>query len=172
VREKDLSEGDQIAFVQTLLPMARRHGARLLLHGEAELARTANADGVHLSASSDPIAARKVTGPNKLIGMSIHTVAEAAAIDPDIVDYVIAGPAFATASKPGYGPAIGRDGLAQIAAAARVPVLAIGGINATRAADVLGAGPAGIAVMGAIMRAADPGMEMIALLAAIAGARR
>jgi thiamine-phosphate pyrophosphorylase len=169
VREKDLPEDEQITLARMLAPVAWRHGARLSLHGEAALARAANADGVHLPAGSDPAAARRLLGPDKLIGMSIHTVTEAEAIDPAIVDYGIAGPAFETASKPGYGPEIGRLGLGEIARAARVPILAIGGLNATRAAEVLAAGPVGIAVMGSIMRAADPGREMKALLATVAG---
>ena len=111
-------------------------------------------------------------GADKLIGVSIHTVTEAEAIDPAVVDYAVAGPTFETASKPGYGPEIGRKGLAEIARATRVPVLAIGGLNATRAAEVLAAGPVGIAVMGGVMRASDPGQEMKALLATVAGARR
>jgi thiamine-phosphate pyrophosphorylase len=99
-------------------------------------------------------------------------VTEAEAIDPAIVDYGIAGPAFETPSKPGYGPEIGRKGLAEIAQAARVPVLAIGGINVARVAEVLAAGAAGIAIMGGVMRAADPRQAMKALLATVAGARR
>jgi thiamine-phosphate pyrophosphorylase len=172
LREKDLSEGEQIALVRTLLPIVSRHGARVSLHGEAALAKAANTDGVHLSARSNPIFARELLGANKLIGVSIHTVTEAEAIDPGIVDYAIAGPAFETASKPGYGPEIGRKGLAGIAAAARVPILAIGGINVTLAAEVLAVGPAGIAVMGGVMRAANPEQEMKALLATVSGARR
>ena len=171
LREKDLSEGDQIALVGALLPIAWRNGARVSLHGDPALAKVANADGVHLAARSNLIAARKLLGADKLIGVSIHTVTEAEAIDPGVVDYAIAGPAFETASKPGYRPEIGRNGLAEIAAAARVPILAIGGINAMRAAEVLAAGPAGIAVMGGVMRAADPRQEMKALLATITDAR-
>jgi thiamine-phosphate pyrophosphorylase len=170
MREKDLSEEDQIALASTLLPIARRHGARLTVHGEAALARACGSDGVHLSAGGDPAAARKMLGREKLIGVSLHTVTEAEAIDPGIVDYAIAGPAFETASKPGYGPEIGRKGLAEIARAATVPVLAIGGLNATRAAEVLAAGPVGIAVMGSIMRAVEPGREVKALLAIVVGA--
>ena len=171
VREKDLSEDDQVALVRALLPIAWRHGARVSLHGDPALVKAANADGVHLSARSDPIAARRLLGADKLIGASIHTLTEADAIDPGVVDYAIAGPAFETASKPGYGPEIGLRGLAEIAAAVRVPVLAIGGINAMRVAEVLAAGPAGIAVMGGVMRAADPRQEMKALLATFTGAR-
>jgi thiamine-phosphate pyrophosphorylase len=73
--------------------------------------------------------------------------------------------------KLALGSLIGRMGLAEIVAAARVPVLAIGGINAMRTAEVLAAGPAGIAVMGGVMRAADPGQAMRTLLATITGAR-
>jgi thiamine-phosphate pyrophosphorylase len=172
LREKDLAQDDQIALARTLLPIARRHGARLTVHGDAALAKACGADGVHLPAGSDPGMSRALLGPGKLIGVSIHTVTEAQAIDPGTVDYAIAGPAYETASKPGYGPEIGRKGLAEIAGAARVPVLAIGGINAARAAEVLAAGPAGIAVMGSIMRAPDPGQAMRALLATVAGTRR
>ena len=172
MREKDLSEVDQVTLAQALLSMARRHGACLTLHGDATLAKACGADGVHLPAGSDPIASRAMLGPAKLIGLSLHTVTEAAAIDPDVVDYAIAGPIFETPSKPGYGPGIGRKGLVEIARAAPVPVLAIGGLNATRAAEVLAAGPVGIAVMGGVMRAADPGQEVRALLAIVAGIRR
>jgi thiamine-phosphate pyrophosphorylase len=171
LREKDLSDSEQMTLVRSLLTMARRHGACLTLHGNAALAKTCGLDGVHLSAGSDPSAAREMLGPGKLIGVSLHTVTEAEALDPAVIDYAIAGPAFETPSKPGYGPEIGRKGLAEIAAAARVPVLAIGGLNATRAAEVLAAGPLGIAVMGGVMRAADPGQEVRALLAIVAGSR-
>ena len=171
VREKDLSEDDQIALVRTLLPIARRHGATLTIHGDPALAKAAHADGVHLPAGSDPAASRALFGPGKLVGVSIHTATEAAAVDPAVADYAIAGPAYETASKPGYGPEIGRKGLADLARAARVPLVAIGGLNATRAAEVLTAGVVGIAVMGSIMRSADPGREMKALLATVAGAR-
>jgi thiamine-phosphate pyrophosphorylase len=171
MREKDLSEDDQVALARTLSPIARRHGARLTLHGDAALAREAGVDGVHLSAGSDPVAARDMLGRDKLIGVSLHSITEAESIDPAAVDYAIAGPAFETPSKPGYGPEIGRKGLSEIAAAARVPILAIGGLNATRAAEVLAVGPAGIAVMGGVMRAVDPGQEVRALLAIVASAQ-
>jgi thiamine-phosphate pyrophosphorylase len=168
VREKDLSDDEQIGLAKSLLPIVRRHGACLTLHGDAALSQASSSDGVHLSAGSDPIAARKLLGPDKLIGVSLHTITEAEALDPEIVDYAIAGPAFETPSKPGYGPEIGRKGLAEIARAARVPIVAIGGLNATRAAEVLASGPAGIAVMGGIMRASDPGQEVRGLLSVLA----
>lgn len=168
LREKDLPDNEQISLLRMLLPMTRRHGALLALHGDPALAKAGGADGVHLSAGSDPLAARKLLGAGKLIGVSIHTLTEAETLDPFAVDYALAGPAFETPSKPGYGPEIGRKGLAEIARAANVPILAIGGLNATRAAEVVAAGPIGIAVMGGVMRAADPGREVRALLATLA----
>jgi thiamine-phosphate pyrophosphorylase len=170
LREKDLSEDEQVALLRMLLPMARRHGARLTLHGDATLAKASAADGVHLSAGSDPVAARALLGPDKLVGVSIHTATEAETVAPGTADYAIAGPAYETASKPGYGPEIGRKGLGDLARASRVPLVAIGGLNATRAAEVMAVGVIGIAVMGSIMRAADPGREMRALIATVANA--
>lgn len=168
VREKDLPEDDQIGLVRMLLPIARRYGALVTLHGSADLARAAGADGVHLAAGSDAAASRQLLGPGKLIGVSIHTATEAAAVDPAFADYAIAGPAYETASKPGYGPEIGRKGLGELARSSRVPLVAIGGLNTTRAAEVLAVGVAGIAVMGSIMRATDPGLETKALVATVA----
>lgn len=170
LREKDLPEDEQVPLFRMLLPIAHRGDARLLLHGEAALARLAGADGVHLPSGGDAAAARALVGAGKLVGVSIHTVIEAAAIDPRAADYAVAGPAFETPSKPGYGPEIGRKGLAEIARASPVPVLAIGGINTARVGEVIAAGCAGVAVMGGVMRAADPAQEVDALIATLKGA--
>jgi thiamine-phosphate pyrophosphorylase len=170
VREKDLPEDEQIILSRRLLPLTRSAGARLLLHGEASLAKLVGSDGVHLSSGADPVSARALLGPEKLIGVSLHTVTEAEAIDRRSVDYVLAGPAFETPSKPGYGPEIGRRGLHEIARATAVPVLAIGGINASRIGELIAAGAAGVAVMGGVMRAADPRREVGGLIAALNGA--
>jgi thiamine-phosphate pyrophosphorylase len=170
LREKDLPDDEQVLLARRLLPRIRAAAARLMIHGEAALAVLAAADGVHLPAGSDTAAARSRLGRDKLTGLSIHTVGEAAAIDPANVDYALAGPAFETPSKPGYGPEIGRKGLTEIANAAPVPVLAIGGINTLRVAELIAAGASGVAVMGGVMRAADPAQEVRGLIAALNGA--
>ena len=170
LREKDMADVDLILLARSLLPLTRSAGACLLLHGEASLAKLAGVDGVHLPAGADAAAARAVLGPEKLIGVSIHTVVEAEAIDANSADYALAGPAFETPSKPGYGPEIGRKGLTEIARSAQVPVLAIGGINAARVAELIVSGAAGVAVMGGVMRAADPSQEVSGLLASLRGA--
>jgi thiamine-phosphate pyrophosphorylase len=171
LREKDLSVDDQSALVRALAPIIRRHGARLSVHGDAALAKACGADGVHLAAGSDTARTRALLGADALIGVSIHTVTEAEAIDPRAVDYAIAGPAYETPSKPGYGPEIGCKGLAEIARALRVPLFAIGGINAARVAEVLAAGAHGVAIMGSVMRSADPAREVRSLIATVGGWR-
>ena len=169
MREKDLPADEQILLARALTRIAHAQGARLTVHGDAALAAASAADGVHLPAGSDPVAARALLGAQKLIGVSIHTVTEAEGIDPGCVDYALAGPAFETASKPGYGPELGRKGVSATARAARVPVLAIGGINTARVAELIAAGAAGVGVMGSVMRAADPGRETGALIATLRG---
>jgi thiamine-phosphate pyrophosphorylase len=168
VREKDLPAGEQIALARKLTPITQDYGARLTLHGDAALARAAGVDGAHLSATGDAAAARATLGKHVLVGISIHGAKEARGLDPAVVDYAIAGPAFLTASKPGYGPALGADGLAAICRAAPVPVIAIGGIEAENVGDVIKAGVAGIAVMGSVMRSAEPEKTIKDLVAALA----
>jgi thiamine-phosphate pyrophosphorylase len=170
LREKDLTAPEQAAFARQLLPAARRVGACMTLHGAPGLAKECQLDGVHLPADGNPVSARRALGPSKLIGMSIHSVAEARVVDPTILDYAIVGPAFETKSKPGYGPALG-GALGEVARACPVPLLALGGIDPLRASEVLALGMAGVAVMGGVMRAADPGAEVKALLAALSASK-
>lgn len=170
LREKDLGEGEQVALLTALKQAAAPFGARVLLHGSAALALAAGADGVHLPADGDGAAARALLGPEALIGQSVHSTDEAARAVPGVLDYVVAGPAFLTQSKPGYGPALEAAGLARLVALCTVPLLALGGIEPSNVAACRSAGVAGIAVMGGIMRAARPDEEAQALLAAWADA--
>ena len=171
VREKDLPGTEQVALIRELLPIAREFGALLTLHGDAALARASGADAVHLPEGSDPSAARAALGLTALVGISVHGDRQIRALDAALVDYAIAGPLFASASKPGYGPALGSEGLRSLVSQARVPVLGLAGIEPANVADVIAAGAAGIAVMGGVMRAIDPGAHTRALLDALAAAR-
>ncbi len=157
LREKDLTPQEQVALAVRLRSVVRRHpGARLTVHGDPEVAAAAGGDGVHLAARSDPGPARAALGPEALVGLSVHTIAEAAAVDATSVDYVVAGPSFASDSKPGYGPVLGAAGIAAIVRASPVPVIAIGGIDASLMGELLRAGARGVAVMGSVMRADAP----------------
>ena len=157
VREKDLPDAEQVALARRLYEFAGHYGARLTLHGRAELAEEAGVDGVHLPGGADARAARALLGRRALIGISVHTPEEASALDASILDYAIAGPAYASASKPHYGPVLGMVGIEKIVNATRVPIIAIGGIAPGVVAEMWVAGAAGVAVMGSIMRAKDLG---------------
>jgi thiamine-phosphate pyrophosphorylase len=167
VREKDLPPAEQVALARRLLPIARASHALLTLHGDPVVAREAGLDGVHLSAGGNPALARQLLGTSKLIGISIHIATEAECLDPAIVDYAIAGPAYATVSKPGYGPFLGPHGVAEICRTTAVPIIAIGGITTDNAAEMQAAGAAGVAVMGGFMRAHDPTDAVKRLLAVL-----
>jgi thiamine-phosphate pyrophosphorylase len=172
LREKDLPAVEQVVLASVLKPLARLAGACLTLHGKPELAMVAGVDGVHLPADADAAAARGAIGTTGLIGISVHSVTQACRVDPALVDYAIAGPAFETASKPGYGPALGARGTTALVRACPVPVIAIGGIEAANVADVLAAGAVGVAVMGGVMRAEAPEREVKGLLAALSARRQ
>lgn len=165
LREKDLAADEQLALARELLAVVRRHGARLTLHGDPRLARAAGIDGVHLAAGGDPAAARAALGAAALIGLSVHGATDLA--PASAADYVVAGPAFASASKPGYGPPLGAAGLGAIARASLRPVVAIGGVTPLNARSLIDAGATGVAVMGSVMRAADPTGEVRALIEAL-----
>ncbi|MBV9630183.1 MAG: thiamine phosphate synthase [Xanthobacteraceae bacterium] len=171
VREKDLPGAEQVALIRELRRIAREFGAALTVHGNAVLARASGADGVLLPEGSDPSAARTALGSAALVGISVHGGGRMRAFDPAQVDFAIAGPVYASASKPGYGPTLGSEGLRSLVSQARVPVLGLAGIEPSNVADVIAAGAAGIAVMGGVMRAADPGAHTRALLDALAAAR-
>ena len=106
-------------------------------------------------------------GKDALIGLSIHGVEEASNVDVKVLDYVIAGPVFDTQSKPDYGPALGPEGLALIAKACPVAVVAIGGIDPQNVSDCRAAGAAGIAVMGRVMRAENSAKVVAQLIGAL-----
>jgi thiamine-phosphate pyrophosphorylase len=124
---------------------------------------------VHLPAGKNIEAARRALGPGALLGASCHSLEEATAAAAAGAGYVTLSPVFESASKPGYGPALGAAGLGAMAARLRIPVVALGGIAAGNAGACLQAGAAGIAVMGAVMAAADPGTAARELLAVLAG---
>jgi thiamine-phosphate pyrophosphorylase len=167
IREKDLPAEEQIVLARHLRAIAHQWCARLTLHGDPALAAEAGLDGVHLSAGADAADARARVGRHALVGISVHSAEEAARLDAAQVDYAIAGPAYETVSKPGYGPALGMLGIRQIARAATVPLVAIGGITPSAVADMHVAGAVGIAIMGSVMRAVDPAAEIRTFLAAM-----
>jgi thiamine-phosphate pyrophosphorylase len=155
LREKDLPADERLRLLGKLIALGRRFGAVVTAHEDIEAVAATGADGVHLPSGGNPAAARARL-PGALIGASAHSADEAAALLRAGADYVTVSPVFVTASKPGYGPALGLDGLTHIVSQAPGPVVALGGITPANAALCLSTGVRGVAVMGEIMRAADP----------------
>lgn len=169
LRDRDLPPAERRRLAEELRSATAAVGAALHVAGDAALARAVGADGVHLAAAEPwPEAAAR---EGLVAGRSCHTPSELAAALAEGADRATYSPVFATASKPGYGPALGLDGLA--AGCRAVPglaVLALGGVDPATAGACVEAGAAGVAVMGGIMRAADPAAAVRALLRAVAGA--
>ena len=166
VREKDLEHEEQVALLSRIVALGRSRGATITVHGDIEAAVAAGADGVHLPAGGSPDQARARLGKQALIGLSAHNGVEAAAA-ASAADYVTLSPIFGSISKPGYGPALGLQGLADAALRARVPIVALGGIVADNLGPCLAAGAAAVAVMGAVMAAADPEAATAAIVKAL-----
>lgn len=165
LREKDLSTGKRLALTHRLSRLAKEHGAKLLVSADIKAAR--QADGVHLPRDGNVRAARAALGPEALIGFSAHDLAEARDAAEAGADYVTLSPIYESASKPGYGPALGLETVRQVASILSVPVLALGGVTAGNAGTCLAAGAAGVAVMGEIMRADAPEAVVAELLASL-----
>jgi thiamine-phosphate pyrophosphorylase len=166
LREKDLPASERRIVLTALVALGRRFGATVMVHEDVEAAAIAGAAGVHLPRGGSPQSTRRRL-PGALIGASAHSGPEAASLLRAGADYVTVSPIFPTASKPGYGPALGLDHLVTIIAEADGSVVALGGIGIENAALCRAAGAHGIAVMGEIMRAVDPHLAVERLLDAM-----
>ncbi|HEY7458895.1 MAG TPA: thiamine phosphate synthase [Xanthobacteraceae bacterium] len=139
-----------------------RSGAPLLVNDRVDVALAAGADGVHLGREDlDPVAARRLLGPRAIVGATVRSDADVAALVPGAIDYVCIGGVFATTSKGNPDPPVGVHGLAHLVRlvherAPGLPVGAIAGIDEGNAAEVMRAGVDGVAVMSAVTAAADP----------------
>ena len=170
LRDRDLDFGARRDLARDLIAILAPVGGCLVVGGDGDLAAETGAQGVHLpgSAGIDGIRAlRKKLGAGALIGFSAHSIAEVAAAEAAGADYATLSPIFPTASKPGYGPALGLEAL-RAAAASRLPVFALGGIDAGNARACREAGAAGVAVMGGVMRGPDPRTETARLVGTVA----
>jgi thiamine-phosphate pyrophosphorylase len=156
LREKDLDGTTRLILLRRLVAIGQRYGASVTVHADVDAALAAGAAGVHLPSDVSPVGARGRLGKAALIGCSVHNEAALTRAAERGADYATLSPIYPSASKPGYGPPLGLDRLARAAAATTLPVIALGGIDETNAARCLDAGAAGLAVMGEVMRAADP----------------
>ncbi|GAC1043693.1 thiamine phosphate synthase [Rhizobium sp. No.120] len=151
------------------------HGTnvRLIVNDNVEAAIAIGADGLHIGQEDMNAAeARRMIGPDMILGLSVETEALASSIDTGIVDYAGVGPVFATPTKPDHKQPIGFDGLARIVRLCPVPSVAIGGLKAEHAASVYSAGADGLAVVSAICGQGDPQAATTLIAKAIKEARQ
>jgi thiamine-phosphate pyrophosphorylase len=145
--------------------LCTEYGATCLVNDRLHVAMAAGAAGGHVGADDLPVeAARRVLGPAAILGATARSPGTGLEAVAAGASYLGVGPAYTTATKPGLPAPIGPAGVAAVAAAVDVPVIAIGGITAARVPELLAAGAYGVAVVGAVSAAADPARATAALL--------
>ena len=149
VRERDLAGGALAHLTEQCLDAVRGTRARVVVNDRLDVALAVSAHGVHLRGDSiDAARIRRIAPAGFLIGRSVHSVEEALAVSGNgAVDYLVFGSVFETSSKPGR-KAAGLQALGAVSTATTVPVLAVGGISASRAGAVALAGASGLAAIG------------------------
>lgn len=167
LRMKDAPARDQLAAATELRGYTRAAGALLFVNDRLDVALAAGADGVHLGPDDIPVrAARAATPTGFLIGYSTDDAETARRAEREGADYIGCGAVFGTSSKDVGAEAIGTARLDQVARSVSIPVIGIGGIGAGNVARVASTSAAGVAVIGAVMGAEDPGAAVQQLLAA------
>ena len=165
-RNKTSSMKEAYTEALPLREVAADLGVLFLVNDRCDLALAVDADGVHLGQEDLPYAdARKVMGPDKLIGLSTHNADQVREAEQFKPDYIGFGPIFKPGSKQDHDPVVGIDGLRAIRSLTSLPVFAIGGIQAEQVGEVMRAGANGIAVISAILKTPDISHAVKAFLA-------
>jgi len=173
LREKDLGGRELYEVARRLREICTRTGAMLLINDRIDVAIASGADGVHLPADSvGAFMARKLLGPERLIGVSTHSRPDVVAAARDGADFAVFGPVFDPISKSPGLPARGPDALLDACRDCAIPVFALGGITPARARELFAragqsARPAGVAAIGSIFGADSPPDAIRSMLAAI-----
>lgn len=157
LRDKAAGTARMIGTGRALKAALAGTGAVLIVNDDVAAAVAIGADGLHIGQGDMAVTeARARIGAAMVLGLSVETPALAAAVDPELVDYIGAGPVFATPSKLDHKAPVGFEGLAAQVAASPVPAVAIGGLKAEHVAQVLKADAQGVAVVSAICGQPDP----------------
>jgi thiamine-phosphate diphosphorylase len=154
LRAPELDDAELLPLARDLAVACRAAGVLFIVNDRVDIAVAAGADGAHVGQRDAPAAARTALGPERVLGISVRDVGQARAAEAAGADY-LGITVWSTATKP-EAVAEGLDGVGAVAAATSLPVVGIGGIDASNAGRVLGAGAAGVAVISAVAVAADP----------------
>jgi len=172
LREKDCATREFIDLARSLKAILAPAGVPLIVNDRVDVALAACADGVHIGQSDMEYRdARRLLGPDAIIGLSVETPEQAGHAASLDIDYLGVGPIFPTPTKSDAAPAWGIEALAALRSASRHALVAIGGIYRENAAEVIRAGADGIAVVSAICAAEDPEQAARDLRAEINAAR-
>lgn len=160
LREKDLSDTALIQLAQPIAALCHNYEAKLFINTNAHIALEVGAAGVHLPANAESVDFVKArTEDNFYIGCSVHSLDAAKKREAEGADFLTYSPIYPTASKPGYGPAVGVENLAKLTGRVKLPVFALGGITPARVAECLAAGAFGVAVMSGVMAPKNAGEQ-------------
>ena len=153
-RNKNGSPQDVLRAAAILREVFAGSPCRLILNDRADLAVLANFDGVHVGQGDlSPEDARRVVGPDRIVGFSTHTDEQARIAEQSSADYIAIGPIFATGTKPDASPIVGLEGVRRARALTTKPLVAIGGITRANARSVIDAGADSVAVISSLFAA-------------------
>lgn len=156
LRDKTAGDRERLALARELRGWTRERQVLFIVNDRPDLARLANADGVHLGQDDLPVReARRIVGPEALVGVSTHDIDQARRAVADGADYIGVGPVFASQTKA-FASLAGVELVRQVAAEIRLPAFCIGGIDATNLPQVLAAGGQRIAISGCLCKAPEP----------------
>jgi thiamine-phosphate pyrophosphorylase len=172
LREKSCSTREFIEQALAIKNFLKTRQVPLIINDRLDVALAVAADGVHLGQSDMPLeTARKIAAPSMVIGISAESVQDAVAAEAGGADYLGVSPIHATPTKTDTAPPLGLEGLQEIRQRVKIPLVAIGGLNKSNAAETIRKGADGVAVVSAIVSADDPGTAAMVLKQLIGEAR-
>ena len=156
LRDKKANSRQLFASAQRLVELARRHGVTAIVNDRTDIAWLSDAAGVHVGQEDLPVEyARKIVGPNKIVGYSTHNLAQALEAEQSSADYIAIGPIFATTSKTNPDPIVSWEELREVRKRIKKPIVAIGGITSQNAAQLFDIGLDSVAVIRDLVTASD-----------------
>ena len=156
LRERDLSARELVTLAREVQTVTASRTSQLLINDRIDVALALEGVGVHLRSNSLPVSvARQLLGAQRLLGISVHAVEEGLSAQSQGADYIVLGPIYETPSKQMFGPPLGIHTLEKACRLVRIPIIGIGGVTTARAREMRHAGAFGVAVITAILGAAD-----------------
>lgn len=169
LRERDLSARELVTLAREVQVVTASRRSQLLINDRIDVALALEGVGVHLRNNSLPVSvARQLLGAQRLLGISVHAVEEVMKAESQGADYIVLGPIFETPSKQMFGPPLGIHTLEKACRLVRIPIIGIGGVTTARAREMRRAGAFGVAVITAVLGAADVESAARELLDAVA----